>query len=78
MNQNMYYMPTLKLDKLTAEERNKKVAELYPKFEQELKENYYELRDAFGVLDEATQKAFREWMVMEELLTRLNLNDETI
>ena len=48
------------------------------KYEQELKDNYYELRDAFGVLDEATQKAFREWMVMEELLTRLNLNDETI
>ncbi|MCE2732129.1 MAG: hypothetical protein ACOVOF_01475 [Chryseotalea sp.] len=42
MNQNMYYMPTLKLDKLTAEERNKKVAELYPKFEQELKENVLE------------------------------------
>ena len=48
------------------------------KYEQELKDNYEELRDAFGSLDEATQKAFREWMVMEELLTRLNLNDETI
>lgn len=48
------------------------------KYEQELKDNYYELRDAFGALDEATQKAFREWMVMEELLIRLNLNDETI
>lgn len=47
-------------------------------YEQELKENYEELRDAFGVLDEATQKAFREWMVMEELLTRLNLQNETI
>jgi len=42
MNQNMYYMPTLKLEKLTVEERNKKVAELYPKFEQELKENILE------------------------------------
>ena len=47
-------------------------------YEKELKDNYEELRDAFGSLDEATQKAFREWMVMEELLTRLNLNDETI
>jgi hypothetical protein len=47
-------------------------------YEQELKDNYEELRDAFGSLDEATQKAFREWMVMEELLTRLNLNNETI
>lgn len=47
-------------------------------YEQELKGNYEELRDAFGALDEATQNAFREWMVMEELLTRLNLNDETI
>ena len=55
-----------------------KILETMLKYERELKENYYELRDAFGVLDEATQKAFCEWMVMEELLTRLNLNDETI
>ncbi len=39
-------------------------------YEQELKDNYYELRDAFGALDEATQKAFREWMVMEEFVER--------
>ncbi|MCU0384219.1 MAG: hypothetical protein MUF68_09160 [Cyclobacteriaceae bacterium] len=42
MNQNTYNMPTLRLDKLTVEERNKKVTELYPKFEQELKENILE------------------------------------
>lgn len=55
-----------------------KILETMLKYERELKDNYYELRDAFGVLDEATQKAFREWMVMEELLTRLNLQNETI
>jgi hypothetical protein len=42
MNQNTFYMPTLKQDNLTVEERNKKVTELYPKFEQELKENILE------------------------------------
>jgi hypothetical protein len=47
-------------------------------YEQELKENYEEFRDAFGQLDEATQSAWKEWNTMDELLTRLNLNDETI
>jgi hypothetical protein len=42
MNQNTFYMPTIKQDNLTVEERNKKVTELYPKFEQELKENILE------------------------------------
>lgn len=45
-------------------------------YEQELWADYVELRDAFGSLDDATQKAFSQWMVMDELLTRLNLNDE--
>jgi hypothetical protein len=45
-------------------------------YEQELWAEYVELRDAFGALDDATQKAFSQWMVMDELLTRLNLNDE--
>ena len=48
------------------------------KYEQELKENYEEFRDAFGHTDEATKNAWREWNTMQELLTRLNLNDETI
>ncbi len=47
-------------------------------YEQELKFQYEELMDAFGPLDSATQNAFREWMVIDELLTRLNLKDETI
>lgn len=42
-------------------------------YEQELNANWEELADAFGYSDEATQKAFTEWMVIEELLTRLNL-----
>ena len=45
-------------------------------YEQELKFQYEELMDAFGPLDSATQRAFLEWNVMDELLTRLNLQDE--
>lgn len=44
----------------------------------ELWSAYVEMRDAFGATDSATQNAFREWMVMDELLTRLNLQNETI
>lgn len=47
-------------------------------YEQELWAAYVEMRDAFGATDSATQCAFREWMVMDELLNRLNLHDETI
>lgn len=50
--------------------------ETIKQYAEELWANYVELRDAFGALDEATQKAFREWMVMDELLNRLNLHDE--
>jgi hypothetical protein len=45
-------------------------------YEQELKFQYEELMDAFGPLDSSTQRAFLEWNVMDELLTRLNLQDE--
>ena len=45
-------------------------------YEQELWAAYVEMRDAFGSLDDATQRAFREWMAIDVLLTRLNLNDE--
>lgn len=45
-------------------------------YAEELWDAYVECRDAFGALDTDTQRAFREWMVMDELLTRLNLNDE--
>jgi hypothetical protein len=47
-------------------------------YEQELKENYQEFRDAFGHTDEATQNAWREWNTMQELLTRLKTQNETI
>jgi hypothetical protein len=45
-------------------------------YEQELRLNYEELRDAFGSLDSDTQRAFLQWNVIDELLTRLNLQDE--
>ena len=39
----------------------------------ELRENYEENRDAFGHGDEDTQRAVAKWIVIEDLLTRLNL-----
>lgn len=42
-------------------------------YEQELKENYEENRDAFGHGDEYTRRAVAKWIVIEDLLTRLNL-----
>ena len=39
----------------------------------ELKSDYEENRDAFGVLDEDTQRTALKLIVVEELLTRLNL-----
>lgn len=45
-------------------------------YEQELRETMQENIDAFGHLDTDTQRAIERWLVIEELLTRLNLNDE--
>ena len=45
-------------------------------YAEELWANYVEMRDAFCATDYATQNAFIEWMVMDELLTRLILHDE--
>ena len=56
--------------------KNLVMTDTIKQYEQELWAEYVELRDAFGALDDATQKAFSQWMVMDELLTRLNLNDE--
>lgn len=39
---NRYYMPTLGLEDVDLETKNKKVKELYPRFEKELKENILE------------------------------------
>ena len=50
-----------------------KIIEIVLAYEHELKENYEENRDAFGFADEDTQRAVAKWIVMSELLTRLNL-----
>lgn len=42
-------------------------------YEQELKAQYEECRDTFGILDEDTQIAFSHWAVIDDLLTKLNL-----
>jgi hypothetical protein len=41
-NLNRFAIPTLQLENLTQEERDKKVAELYPAFEREIKQNILE------------------------------------
>jgi hypothetical protein len=53
--------------------KKEKIIEIILSYEQELKENYEENRDAFGFADEDTQRAVAKWIVMSELLTRLNL-----
>ena len=45
-------------------------------YEKELRETMQENIDAFGHLDTDTQRTTEQWLVMEELLTRLNLNNE--
>ena len=45
-------------------------------YEQELRETMRENIDAFGHLDADTQRTTERWLVMEELLTRLNLNND--
>jgi hypothetical protein len=42
-------------------------------YEQELKYNYKENSDAFGFSDDSTQRAVTKWLVMDELLERLNI-----
>jgi len=39
----------------------------------ELNENYEENRDAFGILDHDTKRAVAKWLVIDELMERLNL-----
>ena len=52
------------------------ILETLIKYERELRETMQENIDAFGHLDADTQRTTERWLVMEELLTRLNLNDE--
>jgi|LakMenE18May11ns_1017448.scaffolds.fasta_scaffold9121625_2 hypothetical protein len=42
-------------------------------YEQELINNYVENRDAFGLADYSTQRAVEKWLVVEELMQRLEL-----
>ena len=39
----------------------------------ELHDNWKENRDAFGILDEDTKRAFSQWFIIDELMDRLNL-----
>lgn len=45
-------------------------------YEQELRETMRENIDAFGYLDADTQRAIKRWLVIEELFTRLKLNND--
>jgi len=58
--------------------KTQKILDTVLAYEQELKENYQEFRDAFGHTDEATKNAWREWNTMQELINRLKTQNETI
>lgn len=45
-------------------------------YEKELREMMRENIDAFGHLDADTQRTIDQWLVMSELFTRLNLNND--
>ena len=53
--------------------KKKKIIEIVLNYEQELKENYKENSEAFGFSDEDTQRSVIKWLVINELLERLNL-----
>ena len=58
--------------------KTQKILDTVLAYEQELKFIYEEFRDAFGQLDEATQSAWKEWNTIDELINRLDLQNETI
>jgi hypothetical protein len=58
--------------------KTQQILETILAYEQELRFIYEEYRNAFGSLDEATQSAFKEWNTIDELINRLNLQNETI
>jgi hypothetical protein len=53
--------------------KKEKIIEIILAYEQELKENYDENRDAFGYGDKDTERAGTKWIVIDELLNRLKL-----
>jgi len=63
--------------KQNAMEKQEMIKEILA-YEQELKFNYEGCKNAFGHLDNDTQRAWREWNTINELLTRLNLQNEII
>lgn len=58
MSDELFTMPTLDLRDLTQEERDKKVKELYPRFESELKENIVEYGRTLRSLKDDEQLVF--------------------
>lgn len=52
------------------------ILEIVMDYANELKNDYEELRDNYGSSDSATQRAVMQWLVMDELLYKLGLNDD--
>jgi hypothetical protein len=52
---------------------NEEIIKIILAYEQELKENYDDNRDAFGHADKSTDRAVAKWLVISELLERLNI-----
>jgi len=46
------------------------------KYEKELHDDYVEMMNYYGSTDKATKRCCTQWLVMEELLSRLGMKDE--
>jgi hypothetical protein len=46
------------------------------KYEKELHDDYVEMRDEYGSTDRSTKRCCTQWLVMDELLSRLEMKDE--
>ena len=51
------------------------ILEIVQNYAEELNADYEENRDAFGLADPDTKRAFTKLFTIEELLNRLNFND---
>lgn len=49
------------------------IIEIIFAYDQELRDNYNDNYNEFGILDKDTTRAFSKWNVIDELIERLNL-----
>ena len=71
---NAHLLTTKKQNAMNKQE----ILDIVINYEKQLRNDYEELRDNYGSLDSATQSAFKEWNTIDELINRLDLQNETI